>query len=80
MAAGTTLPCPPRPPQQAVIRLAPAWLVDAQVMRLHQGFRARYYRRLARRQAEAAAVAAAGADEGTEAPATEGKRELRRRK
>lgn len=37
------------PPQQAVIRLAPEWLVNRQVMRMHQGFRSRYYRRLVRR-------------------------------
>lgn len=65
--------------QQAVIRLAPDWLINRQVMRMHQGFRSRYYRRLARQQAEAAAAAAgeASAGEGQEeAP----KRELRRRK
>lgn len=113
--------------QQAVIRLAPAWLVNrkarvlpawgtrrmreagsckrlaacfccavrasagahpqapaadfssqpnrVQVMSMHQGFRARYYSRMARQQAEEAA-AAAGGSEGEEAP----KRELRRRK
>lgn len=31
-----------------MIRLAPDWLINRQVMRMHQGFRSRYYRRLVR--------------------------------
>ena len=42
-------PLPVPATQQAVIRLAPEWLVNRQVMRMHQGFRSRYYRRLVRR-------------------------------
>ena len=53
--------------------MAPEWLINAQVMRIHQGFRARYYRRLARQ--EAAAAAAGGEQEGASST-----RELRKRK
>ena len=50
--------------QQAMIKLAPAWIIDRQVMRIHQGFRARHYKRLAKQQAEEVAVAAAAAAAG----------------
>lgn len=75
--------------QEAVITRAPDWIINRQVMNIHQGFRAGHYRREARRQAEAAAAAAAAAGAGAEAEATSGgegeeaggsKRELRRRK
>lgn len=70
--------------QQAVIRLAPEWLINRQVMRMHQGFRARFYRRQARDAAEAAAAAAAEAtaagSEGEDGEETAMKRQLRRRK
>lgn len=52
MAVVAPSPVPPAltpRPQQAVIRLAPEWLINRQVMRMHQGFRSRYYRRLVRR-------------------------------
>lgn len=55
-----------------------------QVMGIHQGFRTRYYRRLAKQQAEAAAAAAGeaaeGAGVGDDAAAGGSARELRRRK
>ena len=68
--------------QAALIRSAPAWLINRQVMRLHQGFRAAFYRRQARQAAEearaAAAEAAGGGADG--APDSPTKYELRRRK
>ncbi|KAL4426395.1 hypothetical protein ABPG77_004689 [Micractinium sp. CCAP 211/92] len=70
--------------QQAFVRLAPEWLINRQVMGIHQGFRTRYYRRLAKQQAEAAVAAAGeaaeGAGVGDDAAAGGSARELRRRK
>lgn len=69
--------------QQAFVRLAPEWIIRRQVMGIHQGLRSRYYRRVARQQAEAAAAAAGEATEGAgagEEAAAGTTRELRRRK
>jgi hypothetical protein len=66
--------------QSAVVKMAPEWLINRQVMGIHQGMRAAYYRRQARLQAEAAAAAAAGAGAGEEGGESPTKRELRRRK
>ncbi|KAL4430884.1 hypothetical protein ABPG75_006140 [Micractinium tetrahymenae] len=72
--------------QRVFVRLAPDWLINRQVMGIHQGLRSRYYRRLAKQQAEAAVAAAgeaaegAAEGEGEDAAAGGTKRELRRRK
>jgi hypothetical protein len=65
--------------QHVMVRSAPVWLINRQVMGIHQGLRARYYSKLAR-TAAAAVNASGAAGEGDEAPATDIKRELRRRK
>ena len=64
----------------ALMKSAPSWIVKRQVERMHLGFRAAYYRRLARKQTEAAAAAVQAAGEAGDAGGSPTKRELRKRK
>lgn len=75
--AHVALPLPTTPRLAPTITQTLPSTTCKQVMSMHQGFRARFYRRQAQKEAEGAAAAGAGAgSEGEEAP----KRELRKRK